>query len=47
MEQKQFIIGGGNAVSINTSQFSEGIYFVLLKRENSILISQKKFVKMK
>jgi hypothetical protein len=47
MEQKQFIIGGGNAVSINTSQFSEGIYFVLLKRENSIMISQKKFVKMK
>lgn len=47
MEQKQFIIGGGNAVSINTSQFSEGIYFVLLNRENSTMISQKKFVKMK
>ena len=47
MEQKQFIIGGGNSVSIDASQFSEGVYFVLLKRENSTIVSQKKFVKMK
>lgn len=47
MEQKQFIIGGGNSVTIDASQFSEGVYFVLLNRENSTIISQKKFVKMK
>jgi hypothetical protein len=47
VEQKLYAIGGGNYVSMDVSQLTEGVYFVTLNRTNSSMISKKKFVKMK
>lgn len=46
MEQKQFVIGGGKFVSLDISQFAEGIYFVIISDKDDTFLSQKKFLKM-
>lgn len=48
MQEKPFTVKGRNqAVSIDISSISEGVYFVAIRDINSTSILQKKFVKMK